>query len=100
MIWACDATGRVAHNKKHTKYDGDGNPTLEDVQINEMADKLKSDMLIYGINPEMATDRKRWAVMVEKRRHRPDGRRRKRLVTVSPTEAIRIMMGAVWWVFV
>ena len=28
-------------------------------------DKLKSDMRIYGIKPEMATDRKRWAVMLK-----------------------------------
>ena len=28
-------------------------------------DRLKSDMGIYGINPEMATDRERWAVMVK-----------------------------------
>ena len=28
-------------------------------------DRLKSDMRIYGINPEMATDIKRWAVMVK-----------------------------------
>ena len=28
-------------------------------------DRLKSDMRIYGINPEMATDRERWAVMVK-----------------------------------
>ena len=28
-------------------------------------DILKSDMRIYGINPEMATDRERWAVMVK-----------------------------------
>ena len=30
-------------------------------------DRLKGDMRIYGINPEnlMATDRKRWAVMVK-----------------------------------
>ena len=28
-------------------------------------DKLKSDMRIYGINPEMATNRERWAVMVK-----------------------------------
>ena len=28
-------------------------------------DRLKSDMRIYGINPEMATDRKRWSVMVK-----------------------------------
>ena len=28
-------------------------------------DKLKNDMRIYGINPEMATDRKRWAVKVK-----------------------------------
>ena len=28
-------------------------------------DKLKSDTRIYGIKPEMATDRKRWAVMVK-----------------------------------
>ena len=28
-------------------------------------DKQKSDMRIYGIIPEMATDRKRWAVMVK-----------------------------------
>ena len=28
-------------------------------------DRLKSDMRIYGINPVMATDRKRWAVMVK-----------------------------------
>ena len=26
---------------------------------------LKSDMRSYGINPEMATDRERWAVMVK-----------------------------------
>ena len=28
-------------------------------------DRLKSYMLVYGINPEMATNRKRWAVMVK-----------------------------------
>ena len=28
-------------------------------------DRLKSDMRIYGINPEMATDRERWAVIVK-----------------------------------
>ena len=28
-------------------------------------DTLKSDMRIYGNNPEMATDRKRWSVMVK-----------------------------------
>ena len=28
-------------------------------------DRLKSDMRIYGINPEMATDREHWAVMVK-----------------------------------
>ena len=28
-------------------------------------DRLKSGMCIYGINTEMATDRERWAVMVE-----------------------------------
>ena len=28
-------------------------------------DRLISDMRIYGINPEMATDRKRWSVMVK-----------------------------------
>ena len=28
-------------------------------------DRLKSDMRTYGINPEMATDRERWAVMVK-----------------------------------
>ena len=28
-------------------------------------DRLESDMRIYGINPEMATDRKRWAAMVK-----------------------------------
>ena len=28
-------------------------------------DKLKSYMRIYGIKPEMATDRKRWAIMVK-----------------------------------
>ncbi len=28
-------------------------------------DRLKSDMRIYGINPEVATDRERWAVMVK-----------------------------------
>ena len=28
-------------------------------------DRLKSDMRIYGINPEMATDRERLAVMVK-----------------------------------
>ena len=28
-------------------------------------DGLKSDMRISGINPEMATDRERWAVMVK-----------------------------------
>ena len=28
-------------------------------------DRLKSDMRIYGINPEMSTDRERWAVMVK-----------------------------------
>ena len=29
-------------------------------------DRLKSDMRIYGINPEMATDRECWAVMVKR----------------------------------
>ena len=28
-------------------------------------DRLKSDTRIYSINPEMATDRKRWSVMVK-----------------------------------
>ena len=28
-------------------------------------DKLKRDMRTYGINPEMATDRERWAVIVK-----------------------------------
>ena len=28
-------------------------------------DTLKGDMCIYGINPEMATDSERWAVMVK-----------------------------------
>ena len=28
-------------------------------------DRLKSNMRIYGINPEMATDRERWAVIVK-----------------------------------
>ena len=28
-------------------------------------DRPKSDMRIYGINPEMATDRERWYVMVK-----------------------------------
>ena len=28
-------------------------------------DRLKSDMRIYGISPEMATDREHWAVMVK-----------------------------------
>ena len=28
-------------------------------------DRPKSDMRIYGINPEMATDRERWSVMVK-----------------------------------
>ena len=46
-------------------------------------DRLKSDMHIYGISPEMATDRECWSVMVKKRRHHLDGRRRERLVTVS-----------------
>ena len=30
-----------------------------------LVDRLTSDMRIYGINPEVATDRKRWAVMVK-----------------------------------
>ena len=47
-------------------------------------DRLKRDMRIYGINAEMATDRKRWAVMLKNvDTMHPDGRRRKRLVTVS-----------------
>ena len=29
-------------------------------------DRLKGDMRIRDINPDMATDRKRWAVMVKK----------------------------------
>ena len=36
-----------------------GHPTMR------WLDRLKSDMRIYGINPEMATDRERWAVMVK-----------------------------------
>ena len=28
-------------------------------------DRPKSDMRIYGINPEMATDKERWSVMVK-----------------------------------
>ena len=25
MVWACDANGGDPHNKKHIKYEGDGN---------------------------------------------------------------------------
>ena len=48
-------------------------------------ERLKNDMLIYGFNPEMATDRERWAVMVKNIdcRHHVDGRTRRWLVTVS-----------------
>ena len=27
MVWTCDAKGGEPHNKKHTKYEGDGNKT-------------------------------------------------------------------------
>ena len=27
MVWACDAQGGDPHNKKHIKYEGDGNKT-------------------------------------------------------------------------
>ena len=64
MVWACDAKGRDSHNKKHTKYEGDGNPTRGRPKMRWL-DILKSDMRIFGINPEMATDRKRWAAMVK-----------------------------------
>ena len=60
MVWACDAKGRDPHNKKHVGHDCDGNPT----QVRWL-DRLQSDMRIYGINPEMVTDREHWAVMVK-----------------------------------
>ena len=50
-------------------------------------DRLKSDMRIYGINPEMATDTVWQKTLVchgEKRRHHLDGRRWKWLVTIRP----------------
>ena len=36
-------------------------------------DRLNIDMRISGINPEMATARERWSLMVEKRRHTLSG---------------------------
>ena len=65
MVWACDAKGRDPHNKKQVEHDGDGNPTQR-TSKDEMAWQTESHMRIYGINPEMATDRERWAVMVNK----------------------------------
>ena len=54
-----DAKGRDPHYKKYTKYDGDGNPTQRTCPKIRWLDRLKSDMhIIYGINPEIATDRK------------------------------------------
>ena len=46
-------------------------------------DRQKSDMRIYGINPEICHWQRMLGCHGEKRRHRIDGRRRKRLVTVS-----------------
>ena len=45
-------------------------------------DRLKSDMRIYDINPEMTNWQRMLVCHGEKRRHHLNGRRRKRLVTV------------------
>ena len=59
MVWACDAKGKCLRKKKHTIYEGGVNKTRM-TSREEIACPTENDMLIYGINPEMATDRERW----------------------------------------
>ena len=53
--------GGYPYNKKHTKYEGNGNKTQRKSK-DEMARPLKRDI---RISSEMATDAKRWSVMVK-----------------------------------
>ena len=52
---------RITQSMKVTRTRPRGRPKMR------WLDRLKSDMRIYGImiNPEMATDRERWSVMVK-----------------------------------
>ena len=82
MVWACDATGRDAQNKKHTKYDGDGNPTQR-TSKNEMAWQTEKWHAHLWHQPRDGHWQKPLGCHGEKRWHHPDGRRRKRLAKVS-----------------
>ena len=63
--------------KKHTKYEGSGNKTQRKSK-DEMARPLKRDI---RISSEMATDAKRWSVMVKNFDNGLlDGKTRKQLV--------------------
>ena len=64
MVSARDAKGGDPHNKKHIKYAGEGKRPRGRPNMRWL-DRLYSDMRIYGINPEMTTDKERWAVMVK-----------------------------------
>ena len=78
MVLTSDAKGRYPLNKNHAKVTGTRprrRPT------NRWLDRLKSDMRIYGISPEIATERDRWYVML-KTLTPPRRRRRKRLVVL------------------
>ena len=90
MVWACDAKGGDGHNKKHVKYESDETtrPWYGHVMRREKTgitrstlsmkgtrprgrpkmrwlDRLKIDMRIHGINPDMATHKDRWYDMVK-----------------------------------
>ena len=81
MVWTCDATWRDAHNKKKTTYDSDGNPTPRTAK-NEMARQTEKWHAHLWHQPRDGHWQKTLGSHGEKRRHHPDGRRRKRLVTL------------------
>ena len=72
MVWVCDAKGGDPHNKTHMRW----------------LDRLKSDMHINVINPEMTTDRERWSVMVKNVDNTQMVEDGKRFVTVSTVPRI------------
>ena len=82
MVRTCDAKGRYAHNKNHTTYDNDGNPTQR-TSKNEMAWQTEKWHAHLWHQPRDGHWQKTLGCHGEKRRHHPDGRRRKWLVTVS-----------------
>ena len=84
MVWAYDAKGRDSHYKKYTKYEGDGNPT-QGTSKNGMARQTERWHAHLQHQSRNGHWQKTLGCHGEKRRHHPDGRRRKRLVTVSKT---------------